>query len=230
MRVVSSGTAVVVNPGGGQLGTAPGAPENLLVTSGDGQLVLNWLPPASAGSSPITDYVVSYKLQGGATWTVFNDGVSTNTTATVTGLTNGSVYDLAVAAKNSVGVGAQGATAQGTPVGSEVYVAPIKCAASSAPPAGEANNGYTLRQYALHNRSAANPSWPGIGVPAATSTIGQGLPLRRPWMAPRCRSRRTCPSTPATSSPTERGRILLAGGSLSTSDTTRVVDWRSTDG
>ncbi len=29
---------------------------------------------------------------------------------------------------------------------------------------------------------------------------------------------------------TERGRILLAGGSLATSDTTRVVDWRSTTG
>jgi type II secretory pathway pseudopilin PulG len=230
VRVVSSGTAVVVNPGGGQQGTAPGAPENLLVTSGDGQVVLNWTPPASEGSSAITDYVVSYKIQGGATWTVFNDGVSTATSATVTGLTNNTVYDLAVAAKNSVGVGAQGATAQGTPVGSETYVTPVRCPASSAPPAGAANNGYTLRQYALHNRSAANPSWPGPGVPSSTSTSGQGLPLSAAVDGAQVPAMTNLPVYSSDILASERGRIVLAGGSLSTSDTTRVADWRSTNG
>jgi prepilin-type N-terminal cleavage/methylation domain-containing protein len=230
VRVVSSGTAVVVNPGGGQQGTAPGAPENLLVTSGNGQLILNWTPPASVGSSAITDYVVSYKLKGGATWTVFNDGVSTSTTATVTGLVNDSIYELAVAAKNSVGVGAQGATAEGAPIGTETYIAPTKCPASPVPPAGQANNGYTLRQYALHNRSAATPDWPGAGVPPATSTIGQGLPLSAAVDGAQVPVQTNLPVYSSDILATERGRILLAGGSLSTSDTTRVVDWRSTVG
>jgi Tfp pilus assembly protein PilV len=230
VRVVASGTAVVVNPGGGQQGTAPGAPENLLVTSGNGQLVLNWMPPASPGSSAITDYVVSYKVAGGATWTVFNDGVSTDTSATITGLVNNTAYDVAVAAKNSVGVGAQGATAQGKPVGTETYVVPVKCPASSAPPAGDANNGYTLRQYALHNRSAANPSWPGPGVPEATSTIGQGLPLSAAVDGAQVPAGTNLPVYSSDILSSERGRILLAGGSLPTSDTTRVVDWRSTAG
>jgi Tfp pilus assembly protein PilV len=230
VRVVSSGTAVVVNPGGGQQGTAPGAPENLLVTSGNGQLVLNWLPPPSSGSSAITDYVVSYKVAGGATWTVFNDGVSTGTSATITGLVNNTAYDLAVAAKNSVGVGAQGATAQGTPVGSETYVIPVRCPASSAPPVGDAGTGYTLRQYALHNRSAANPGWPGPGVPAATSTIGQGLPLSAAVDGAQVPAGTNLSVYSSDILSSERGRILLAGGSPMTSDTTRVVDWRSTVG
>ena len=195
-----------------------------------GQLTLNWTAPASVGSSAITDYVVSYKLKGGATWTVFDDGVSTSTTATVTGLANNSVYELAVAAKNAVGVGAQGATAEGTPIGTETYVTPIKCAASSAPPAGEAGNGYTLRQYALHNRSAATPGWPGVGLPPATSTIGQGLPLSAAVDGAQVPINTNLPVYSEDIVATERGRILLAGGSLATSDTTRVVDWRSTTG
>ena len=66
---------------------------------------LTWNVPTSAGGAAISDYVVSYSQSANGSYTVFNDGVSTNTTATVTGLTNGVTYYFKVAAKNSGGTG-----------------------------------------------------------------------------------------------------------------------------
>ena len=227
VRVVDG--AVVVDPGGGQQGTAPSAPQNILVTTGDGQLTASWQAPVSAGSTAISDYVVSYKLSGSDTWIPFDDGVSTATNAVVTGLVNGSTYDISVAAKNGSDTGAS-ATTQGTPVSGVLYTSPVKCAAASPVPTGSASNGYTLRQYALHNRSAANPSWPGTGVILSTSTIGQGLPLSAAVDGAQVPSGTNLPVYSADVAPAESGRVILAGGSFLSSDTTRVVDWRATSG
>ena len=221
--------AVVVDPGGGQAGDAPSAPQNLLVTTGDGQLTASWLAPVSAGSSAISDYVVSYKLSGSANWIPFADGVSTGTTAVVTGLVNGSTYDISVAAKNASDTGAA-TTAEGTPVSGVSYTAPVKCAAGSPVPAGSANNGYTLRQYALHNRSAANPTWPGTGVILGTSTLGQGLPLSAAVDGAQVPANTNLPVYSSDVATAESGRVIRSGGSFSSTDTTRVVDWRATSG
>lgn len=227
VRVVDG--AVVVDPGGGQQGAAPSAPRNLQLTTGDGQLTATWLAPVSAGSSALSDYVLSYKLSGSPNWTPFADGVSTATTAVVTGLANGSTYDISVAAKNSSDTGAS-ATAQGTPVSGVTYTAPIKCAAASPPPAGSASTGYTLRQYALHNRSAANPAWPGTGVIESTSTLGQGLPLSAAVDGAQVPLNTNLPIYSSDVAATESGRVIRSGGSFSSTDTTRVVDWRATSG
>ena len=225
VRVVDG--AVVSDPGGGQVTTVPGAPVGLLVGSGNGSLTASWNAPASPGSSAITDYVVSYKVSGTGTWAVFADGISTATTATITGLTNNTTYDVGIAAKNSAGVGAL-ASAQGMPQAPYSYTAPITCPAT--PLAPSANNGYTMRTYSLHNRSSANPSWPGVGVPAATSTVGQGLPLVAAIDGAQVPAGTDLPVYSSDILPSEPGRVLLAGGSLTSSDTTRVVDWRATIG
>jgi hypothetical protein len=225
VRVVEG--AVVGGPGGGQVSTVPGAPTNLLLTTGDGTLAAAWSAPASPGSSAITDYVVSYKLGGTGTWTVFNDGVSTATSTTITGLVNNSTYDITVAAKNTAGTGPV-ATASGTPEAAVVYIAPTRCAASPAPPTVSPPNKYTVRQFALHNRSAANPSWPGTGVPAATSTTGQGLPLVAAVDGPQVPAGTTLPVYYSDLAPSVAGRVLNAGGSLTSNSTAAVVDWRST--
>ena len=220
---------IVTNPGGGPQTTTPGAPENLQVTTGDGQLTAAWQAPTASGSSAITDYVISYKLSSASSWTLVADGVSTATTALLTGLANGTSYDVSVAAKNSSGIG-QSATTQGTPVAGTAYVAPVLCAASSPAPAGDANNGYTLRQYALHNRSAANPTWPGIGTIAATSTTGQGLPLVAAVDGAQVPLSTNLPVYSSDVLGAEQGRVVVAGGSFTSTDTTKVVDWRSTIG
>ena len=84
----------------------PSAPLSLSSTKGTNAVSLTWNVPTTPGSAAISDYVVSYSQSAAGSYTVFNDGVSTNTTATVTGLTNGSSYYFKVAAVSSAGTGA----------------------------------------------------------------------------------------------------------------------------
>ena len=85
--------------------TSPGAPTDVAGTTGNRQVNLSWTAPASDGGSAIMDYVVEFKTTTATTWTTFNDGVSTATSATVTGLTNGKGYVFRVSAKNAIGRG-----------------------------------------------------------------------------------------------------------------------------
>jgi cyclophilin family peptidyl-prolyl cis-trans isomerase len=85
--------------------TLAGPPTGVSGTAGTGQVSLSWTAPASTGGSAITDYIIEYSSNNGVTWTPFADGTSTATTATVTGLANGTSYVFRVAAKNSVGTG-----------------------------------------------------------------------------------------------------------------------------
>ncbi len=96
--------------------TAPGAPTGLSGVSGNNQVSLSWTAPVSNGGSAITDYLVEYKLNSEpTTWTTFNDGTSTSTSATVTGLTNDLVYNFRVSTTNAIGTSSPSATANATP-------------------------------------------------------------------------------------------------------------------
>ena len=83
----------------------PGMPTSLSGSSGNGSVSLTWSAPSSVGGSGILDYVVEYSSNSGATWATFADGTSTSTSATVTGLTNGTSYVFRVTASNTVGSG-----------------------------------------------------------------------------------------------------------------------------
>jgi hypothetical protein len=83
----------------------PGAPTSVVGVSGDTQVSLSWTAPSSNGGASITDYVVQYSSNSGSSWSTFVDGTSTTTTATVTGLTNGSSYTFRVSAVNDQGSG-----------------------------------------------------------------------------------------------------------------------------
>ena len=80
----------------------PAAPTSLSAAPGNTQASLSWSAPFAA--YPITDYVVEFR-QGSGSWMPFSDGTSTSTSATVTGLANGTAYTFRVAAVNSAGQG-----------------------------------------------------------------------------------------------------------------------------
>jgi hypothetical protein len=106
----SSGTSNAITPA-----TVPGAPTNLAATVQDSSIDLSWTAPASNGGTPITDYVIEYKLSSGGTWATFSDGVSTSPFVTVTSLSNDNSYDFRVVAKNLIGLGASSTPVSATP-------------------------------------------------------------------------------------------------------------------
>ena len=101
--------------GGGPSTSAPGAPRNLMVVGGDGQAVLSWDAPASDGGAEITDY--EYRINGQNPW--ISTG-STETTYTVTGLVNGTVYTFEVRAVNRIGKSFAPSQVEATPEAPEL--------------------------------------------------------------------------------------------------------------
>jgi hypothetical protein len=95
--------------------TAPGAPTGVTAIPGNGQAVVSWTPSTSGGAA--TSYKVTAS-PGGATVT------TTGTTATLTGLTNGTSYTFKVAATNSAGTAVSAASAPVTPSAASPAVDP----------------------------------------------------------------------------------------------------------
>ena len=97
-------------------GTLPGAPGNLMATAGDKRLSLSWDASDNGGYNSLS-YVVEYRT-GSDEWAVFGESTSnsTDTQAVITGLVNGTSYDLRVAAENLKGRGSD-TISMGTPVG-----------------------------------------------------------------------------------------------------------------
>ena len=85
----------------------PGAPPNFIPSPGDGRVVLGW-DAASTNGSPITRYDVQWRVaNSGHGWPGWSPvlGGGTARDSTVTGLTNGVLYEFAVRAVNSAGGG-----------------------------------------------------------------------------------------------------------------------------
>ena len=101
--------------GGGPRTSAPETPKTLTAVGGDGQVVLTWDAPEKDGGSAITDY--EYRINRRNPW--ISTG-STDTTHTVSGLVNGTVYVFEVRAVNRIGKGFSSRRAEGTPEAPEV--------------------------------------------------------------------------------------------------------------
>jgi plastocyanin len=85
--------------------TTPTEPRNLSAIAGDSFVTLNWNTPSSDGGDSIFDYVIKYSNDNGATWQIYDDGISTSTSATISGLENNRNYLFQVLAVNSIGEG-----------------------------------------------------------------------------------------------------------------------------
>ncbi|MEI7780428.1 MAG: fibronectin type III domain-containing protein, partial [Planctomycetota bacterium] len=86
------------------LADVPSAPTILSSVSGDSQVTLTWAAAAANGSL-ITDYVIEYSTNGVFPGTLFPHAASTNLSAVINGLTNGTPYWFRVAAVNGLGQG-----------------------------------------------------------------------------------------------------------------------------
>ena len=92
--------------------STPGKPAAPSVSAGAFRLVVAWTAP-STGGSPITHYDVRWRT-GTNAWEQ-KDGVTTTST-TITGLTAGTTYEVAVRAANANGDGAWSDSTMGTPI------------------------------------------------------------------------------------------------------------------
>jgi len=88
--------------------TLPGAPTGVVDTAKDGSVALSWTAPSSDGGAPITAYRVTPWISGTAQTPILVGATQTSTT--VTGLTNGTPYAFTVAAINSIGTGPDSVT------------------------------------------------------------------------------------------------------------------------
>jgi len=86
---------------------APGFVTGITAVAGVKQLAINWGRPN--GALGTVTYKVSYRVHPAGTWQVWSD--STNTSATITGLTPGVEYGFAVVSSNP---GGSGSTVSGT--------------------------------------------------------------------------------------------------------------------
>lgn len=95
----------------------PGITTNISSHVGNTQVTILWTAPVVDIATPVTDYIIEYKLASEpSVWNTFSDGVSSGTSATVTGLTNYSEYNFRISAVNIEGQGLSSSAINATPV------------------------------------------------------------------------------------------------------------------
>jgi len=94
--------------------TAPGAPQEVTATAGNGTVHVAWTPPTSDGGIPITNHRVYRGTASGAETLLTTVGVVTTWDDTTAA--NGTTYYYEVAAVNAVGTGPLSSEASATPV------------------------------------------------------------------------------------------------------------------
>ena len=107
---VGDGTACAST--NGTPATTPSAATITGITVGNSQLSVAFSAPSSEGGSSITNY--KYSTDNGATFTAVSPA-STASPIVITGLTNGTAYNVQIRAVNAIGDGTATASTSGTP-------------------------------------------------------------------------------------------------------------------
>ena len=164
---------------------SPLAPDAPTLTVGHEKLDVSWTAPASDNGDAITDYDVRYSTDG-QTWSSIADATdSTALTASITGLTNDTAYQVQVSAQNTRGNGAWSASSTATPT-AQAPAAPVKptASATTATWTAPADNGSTITRYEIRYSSDSGSNWtlwqpasPITSASFATSTLPGGLTL-----------------------------------------------------
>ena len=168
--------------------TAPGELTGAVAPAEDvesGQVQLTWTAPSTANGAAITDYVIESSIDG-TTWTPLDDGESTATTFTASGLTNGTAYVFRVAAVNAVGTGPWSGTIDATPVWTPDSANEVAAAVAPADGVGSGEvqltwsepsaNGAPITDYVIES-STNGSMWTPLddGESAVTTFTASGL-------------------------------------------------------
>ena len=172
----------------------PNAPVISSATAGNAQVTVVWSAPASNGST-ITDYLIKYSTSADGTYTTFADGVSTATSATVTGLTNGTAYYFKVAATNSVGTGNfSAASADATPTMPTLSISYAAGSGSGTAPVSPVSvlsgstfttpaNTYTRAGYTFAGWSDSSTTYAAGSTYPSSGTVASNVTLTAQWTA-----------------------------------------------
>lgn len=155
--------------------TTPGSPTALTRTLSDSSLALSWSAPTSNGGASITDYVIEIRESSTGAWSTVNDGTSTNTYFTLSGLTNGTSYEVRVSAANAAGTGTSSTVVTGTPRtipgaprNLEIDVAGADFTLTWVAPVSD--GGSSITDYRIEYRLLGSGSWSTLADTVSTAT------------------------------------------------------------
>jgi hypothetical protein len=157
--------------GGAQI-SPPGAPTGVSAVAGNASASVSWSPPAQTGGGPIVGYTVTAS-PGGASAT------TSGTSATVTGLANGTAYTFTVTAASSAG--------PGPPSGSSNAVTPhVPVTVTSVKPAslGQGASDVTVTVTGTNFQSGATVTTTATGVKVGAVTVKSSTDLTVKLTAP----------------------------------------------
>lgn len=185
----------------------PGAPTGVVATPGNASATVAWAPPSDTGSFPVSGYVV--RAQPGA-----QTCLSTSTSCTVEGLSNGLAYTFTVTAFSAAGMGPAGAasspvTPRTTPAApTRVRAALGDSTATITWSAPVTNGGAPITGY----RVTTIPTSGGCTVTATTCTL-TGLTNDQQYVVSVVATNAAGSSAPATATVTPRGNasIVITG-------------------
>ena len=162
--------------------TKPAAPATPTVSiASRDSLSVSWTAPANNGEA-ITDYDVQYKTSSASTWTD-KSHTGTGRSTTITGLTNGTAYNVQVRATNSVGSSAWSSSGTATPAAVPAAPALTVSVGSgtslSVSWTAPANNGEAITDYDVQYKKSSDSGWTdkshtGTGTSTTITGLTQG--------------------------------------------------------
>ena len=143
-------------------------------TAGNGQATVNWTPPTGTAAAPVTGYTIGV-YSGASLLQTLTDNNGSDSSYTVTGLTNGTAYTFRVAAQNAAGSSGYATTTATTP-----YTTPSALDGTSISATSSTSGSENLTWTAPNNGGSAITGYTvqystnGTSWTTATSNTGSG--------------------------------------------------------
>jgi hypothetical protein len=170
--------------------TTPGLPTAVAGIRGNGQVQLSWAAPVSNGGLPVTDYTIQYSSNSGSSWQTVSRTASTATSATVTGLRNGTAYLFRLTSVNDVGMGSF-STNSSRIIPNAVPLPPTNIVSTRGRgivivswTAPVSTGGVRITDYRVQQSTNGGLSWVTVrdGVSTSTRTVVSGLVMGRDYI------------------------------------------------